>query len=217
MLIMFNMKHLHLPLTLLVGGLLLTACVNKDYDLDNIDLTLGTNVDLTLPMVSTAEIKLADFVLPNSFLDKTAIPGQNGEVIYAHAMGSFSTTIPAVMNGTLDYTEDAIDIRIADLPDFLKSDKVCFDLENPVLVATVSSTLPGGCKIAADFTISTDGAQCVVKGLKAENGTVSQYIAVADDPNIPATILDKSKGDNASSLPGGYAILGRMLSTLFSL
>lgn len=40
----------------------LSSCIDNDYDLDNVDLTLGSDVDLTLPTSSTGEILLKNIV-----------------------------------------------------------------------------------------------------------------------------------------------------------
>lgn len=61
---MFN-KHINSKL--FVAGAMLTAfglssCIDNDYDLDNVDMTIGSNVDLTLPACSTGEIQLKNII-----------------------------------------------------------------------------------------------------------------------------------------------------------
>lgn len=208
------MKHKLLPIQLLLGGLLLTACVDKSYDLDEIDYTLATNADLALPLINTSEVKLADFVLPkegeDGFLDKTAIPGQEGEVIYASTSGSFTTSIPALVDGSVDYTANTPDITIPELPDFLKDNNVHLDLMNPIVIAHVKSdNLPAGCDVLADIEISTPEVTCKVNGLKATGtGTkkLCQYIATSSESYIPAKLLQAGYGDPVLLVPASGSI-----------
>lgn len=55
-----NNKFL-LPCTIL-ASCIATSCINKDWDLDDIDLTLGTNADITLPASSTSDIILKNII-----------------------------------------------------------------------------------------------------------------------------------------------------------
>lgn len=61
---MFN-KHISSKL-FVAGAVLavfgLSSCIDNDYDLDNIDMTLGSNVDLNLPACSTGEIQLKNLI-----------------------------------------------------------------------------------------------------------------------------------------------------------
>lgn len=57
-----NLKHHLLPSALLVAGFLtLTGCTNNDYDLNNVDATMGFGSEsLVIPNSSTKEIQLKD-------------------------------------------------------------------------------------------------------------------------------------------------------------
>lgn len=61
---MFN-KHIHSRL-IVTGAMLavfgLSSCIDNDYDLDNVDMTIGSNVDLKLPACSTGEIQLKNII-----------------------------------------------------------------------------------------------------------------------------------------------------------
>lgn len=46
----------------LLASCVATSCVNNDWDLDDIDLTVGTNADITLPTSSTGEIILKNII-----------------------------------------------------------------------------------------------------------------------------------------------------------
>lgn len=61
---MFN-KHIHSKFFVagaILASLGLASCVDNDYDLDNVDLTIGSDVDLTLPASSTGEILLKSLI-----------------------------------------------------------------------------------------------------------------------------------------------------------
>ncbi len=176
---------------LLVAALLLTACVDKSFDLDDIDLNLSTDVDLAMPLISTSEIKLIDFLKSSNFIRTANIPGQDGEVIYAYATGSVSATIPAsaLKNGEVEYQAPISDIVIKDLPEFLKDKDVRFDLVNPVIIANIDSDIPEGCGALADLEVSTTKTSCLIEGIKARNGKLCQYIAMQEEKNIPAEYL----------------------------
>lgn len=55
------MRHLPIPIAIL-SCLALTGCVDKSYDLDDIDMTFGTTAHLTLPTSSTSGIYLKNFM-----------------------------------------------------------------------------------------------------------------------------------------------------------
>lgn len=57
-----NLKHHLLPSALLVAGFLtLTGCTNNDYDLNNVDATMGFGSEsLVIPNSSTKDIQLKD-------------------------------------------------------------------------------------------------------------------------------------------------------------
>ncbi len=193
-----------------VAAVLLTAsCVDKSYDLDDIDLTLSTNADLALPLINTGEIKLANFVLsdeddPKGFIHRTTIPGQDGKVFYAHVSTDENNPtfidIPVLKEGDLynDETHSDFDlpnspnISIPEMPDFLKGDDIHLDLKNPIIFADIEGgdNIPAGCIITADVTLSTpDGKSCAIKGIAAKKGKQSQYIAQETSENIPNEIL----------------------------
>lgn len=218
------MKHCHFPLSLLMSGLLLTACVDKDYDLDNVDLTLGTNVDLAMPLISTTQIKLIDFV-KGDFLGTTPIHGQEGEVLYAHAEMSQpgSIKVPVVMDGTITgWTPNIPDVNLPDLPDFLKGDNVHLDLENPIIIAFIENEdLPNSCTITAEATVTADnGKQFTINQLHATGGEkLCQYISAEED-NIPASVLgeDYSKPQHISPTSGSVrAMFSEKIPRKFSI
>lgn len=59
---MTNPAHKFLMLAAVPFALSCVSCVDDSYDLDDIDLTLGSDVDLTLPTSSTSDILLRNFL-----------------------------------------------------------------------------------------------------------------------------------------------------------
>lgn len=55
-------KHKFFVMGAVLATFALSSCVDDAYDLSNIDMTLGTNVDLTLPGCSTGEIQLKNII-----------------------------------------------------------------------------------------------------------------------------------------------------------
>lgn len=188
------MKRTKLVTGIVLTALLSTSCVNEDYDLDDIDMNIGINTDLELPLINSGEVTLANFIGDNDFLKTVTIDGQ--EVFYATASGSFRSEFPVLVNGTLDINTDATDIVIEDLPDFLKSDDVKLDLANPVIIANIEGDdgIDDNVAITGSIELSTnEGKQCIINGLNAKKGYSSQYVA-AKEENIPGNVLDNDFG-----------------------
>lgn len=188
------MKRTKLVTGIVLTALLSTSCVNEDYDLDDIDMNIGINTDLELPLINSGEVTLANFIGDNDFLKTVTIDGQ--EVFYATAKGSFRSEFSVILNGTVDNIEaPTTSIVIEDLPDFLKSDDVKLDLKNPVIIANIEGdSYIGNGTVTGNFKLTgNNGKQCVIKGLMAKAGKSSQYVA-ADNENIPQDVLDKDYG-----------------------
>ena len=188
------MKRTKLVTGIVLTALLSTSCVNEDYDLDDIDMNIGINTDLELPLINSGEVTLANFIGDNDFLKTVTIDGQ--EVFYATAKGSFRSEFSVILNGTVDNIEaPTTSIVIEDLPDFLKSDDVKLDLKNPVIIANIEGdSYIGNGTVTGNFKLTgNNGKQCVIKGLMAKAGKSSQYVA-ADNENIPHDVLDKDYG-----------------------
>lgn len=192
------MRRKVIPFMLLTVVMLLTACIDKSYDLDDIDLTLSTDVNLAMPLISTSEIKLADFLIKktdeNKFIRTTTISGQDGDVLYAYASGNITATIPAstLKNGDVEFTAEILDIEIPELPDFLKDENVHFDLVNPIIIANIESNLPNNCTVLTDMEVYTSQASCTIEKIKATKGKQCQYIASEKDEHIPSELLTKT-------------------------
>lgn len=189
------MKRTKLVTGIVLTALLSTSCVNEDYDLDDIDMNIGINTDLELPLINSGEVTLANFIGDdNDFLKTVTIDGQ--KVFYATAKGSFRSEFPAIANGTLTFNTSATDITISDLPDFLKSDDVKLDLSNPVIIANIKRDRRiGNGTITGNIELSTEGiSKCTINGLKAKSEKSSQYVATAEDRNLPQELLNPDYG-----------------------
>lgn len=185
------MKRTKLVTGIVLTALLSTSCVNEDYDLDDIDMNIGINTDLELPLINSGEVTLANFIGDdNDFLKTVTIDGQ--KVFYATAKGSFRSEFSVILNGTVDDIEaPTTSIVIEDLPDFLKSNDVKLDLKNPVIIANIEGDSDiGNGTVTGNFKLTgNNGKQCVIEGLMAKAGKSSQYVA-ADNENIPQDVLD---------------------------
>ena len=204
------MKRTKLVTGIVLTALLSTSCVNEDYDLDDIDMNIGINTDLELPLINSGEVKLADFIDENEFLKTTTLDGIDGEVFYATASGSFRSEFPAIANGTLTFNTSATDITISDLPDFLKSDDVKLDLSNPVIIANIKRDRRiGNGTITGNIELSTEGiSKCTINGLKAKSEKSSQYVATAEDRNLPQELLNPDYGTPGWLRPASGSVNG---------
>ena len=204
------MKRTKLVTGIVLTALLSTSCVNEDYDLDDIDMNIGINTDLELPLINSGEVKLADFIDENEFLKTTTLDGIDGEVFYATASGSFRSEFPAIANGTLTFNTSATDITISDLPDFLKSDDVKLDLKNPVIIANIERDRRiGNGTITGNIELSTEGiSKCTINGLKAKSEKSSQYVATAEDRNLPQELLNPDYGTPEWLRPASGSVNG---------
>lgn len=204
------MKRTKLVTGIVLTALLSTSCVNEDYDLDDIDMNIGINTDLELPLINSGEVKLADFIDENEFLKTTTLDGIDGEVFYATASGSFRSEFPAIANGTLTFNTSATDITISDLPDFLKSDDVKLDLSNPVIIANIKRDRRiGNGTITGNIELSTEGiSKCTINGLKAKSEKSSQYVATAEDRNLPQELLNPDYGTPEWLRPASGSVNG---------
>ena len=203
------MKRTKLVTGIVLTALLSTSCVNEDYDLDDIDMNIGINTDMELPLINSGEVTLANFIGDdNDFLKTVTIDGQ--KVFYATASGSFRSEFPAIANGTLTFNTSATNITISDLPDFLKSDDVKLDLSNPVIIANIKRDRRiGNGTITGNIELSTEGiSKCTINGLKAKSEKSSQYVATAEDRNLPQELLKDGYGEPEWLKPASGSVNG---------
>lgn len=175
------------------------SCMDDKYDLDKVDMTVGSNVDLWLPHFSTGSLELSSFMDLDQlgFVDTVFNEVVDDTIFYAQASGAFTITIPFIADGDVDFDEDAPPIYIASLPDIFKKEEVTLDLDNPVIVANVYSTVPRG-QMALDFKISSykndkELSSCHVSGLTIK-APYSCFYAAAREEFLPAKILNPQYG-----------------------
>lgn len=115
-----------LPLAMMVGGVLLTGCIDEDYDLSNVDTTAELQVkDLVLP-INVDEIAMHEFV---SITDTGHIQVINGEYVLIDS-GTYQTNdiiipeikIPApsvpTIKSTITLIEDNAPASLKAMPTF---------------------------------------------------------------------------------------------------
>ena len=89
-------RKLGMPLaSVLLGGLALTACINSDYDFNEIDSTMGFGGDgLELPASSTDTIKLVDVLDLND--DDCVKVRPNGDYVFEQKGGNVEPSHPEI-------------------------------------------------------------------------------------------------------------------------
>lgn len=99
-----NLKHHLLPSALLVAGFLtLTGCTNNDYDLNNVDATMGFGSEsLVIPNSSTKEIQLKDVLDLKE--DGCVVTDAAGNYLFQLAGGDVEAAYPNISPIILDVT-----------------------------------------------------------------------------------------------------------------
>lgn len=99
-----NLKHHLLPSALLVAGFLtLTGCTNNDYDLNNVDATMGFGSEsLVIPNSSTKEIQLKDVLDLKE--GGCVVTDAAGDYLFQLAGGDVEAAYPNISPIILDVT-----------------------------------------------------------------------------------------------------------------
>lgn len=99
-----NLKHHLLPSALLVAGFLtLTGCTNNDYDLSNVDATMGFGSEsLVIPNSSTKDIQLKDVLDLKE--DGCVVTDAAGNYLFQLAGGDVEAAYPNISPIILDVT-----------------------------------------------------------------------------------------------------------------
>ena len=99
-----NLKHHLLPSALLVAGFLtLTGCTNNDYDLNNVDATMGFGSEsLVIPNSSTKDIQLKDVLDLKE--DGCVVTDAAGNYLFQLAGGDVEAAYPNISPIILDVT-----------------------------------------------------------------------------------------------------------------
>lgn len=184
------------------------SCMDDKYDLDNVDMTIGTKVDLWLPESSTSEVRLASFMDLEDigFIDTVFNEEFKDTIFYARTSGYFELFIQGVLDGEIEFRSDNPPILIAELPDFLKEEGVCLDLDNPVIIADVDPYTPPKGTLEVDFGLKSwkndeKLDSCDVEGLEVTSSKASWYVARKEE-FLPERLLNPEFGE-PSFLPLG--------------
>ena len=188
---------------LALGSCMFVSCMDDKYDLDNLDMTIGSKVDLWLPQSSTAPVQLASFMDldEQDFVDTVFNQDVKDTIFYAKTSGFFELTMNQIMDGEVVYSEYAPPIHVADVPEILEEEDVRLDLDNPVILANITSGAPSGGKLEVDFEICSykndeEIAACLVQGLTVANPKSCSYVARKEE-FIPTKLLDPQFGEPA--------------------
>lgn len=188
---------------LALGSCMFVSCMDDKYDLDNLDMTIGSKVDLWLPQSSTAPVQLASFMDldEQDFVDTVFNQDVKDTIFYAKTSGFFELTMNQIMDGEVVYSEYAPPIHVADVPEILEEEDVRLDLDNPVILANITSDAPSGGTLVADFEICSYKndeklASCLVQGLTVAKPKSCSYVARKEE-FIPSKLLDPQFGEPA--------------------
>lgn len=190
---------------LALGSCMFVSCMDDKYDLDNLDMTIGSKVDLWLPQSSTAPVQLASFMDldEQDFVDTVFNKDVKDTIFYAKTSGFFKLRMNQIMDGKVEYSLDNPPIYVADVPEILEEEDVRLDLDNPVILANITSGAPSGGKLVVDFEIHSykndndePNAVCEVQGLTVETPKSCSYVARKEE-FIPSKLLDPQFGEPA--------------------
>lgn len=188
---------------LALGSCMFVSCMDDKYDLDNLDMTIGSKVDLWLPQSSTAPVQLASFMDldEQDFVDTVFNQDVKDTIFYAKTSGFFKLEMNQIVDGEVEYEETAPPIYVADVPEILEEEDVRLDLDNPVILANITSDAPSGGTLVADFEICSykNGeklASCLVQGLTVAKPKSCSYVARKEE-FIPSKLLDPQFGEPA--------------------
>lgn len=133
-----------------LAGLAMTSCKDDAWDLNNIDKLFGINNDITMPICSTGDIIMRNFmkldgnsnvkvirnyastVETDSTFEVTS-GGEGDMIFYEESESSGVTYIPVV------HTDP---FMLNNMPDFLRDPDVVLDIYNPMIVLIVTNHTP---------------------------------------------------------------------------
>lgn len=133
-----------------LAGLAMTSCKDDAWDLNNIDKLFGINNDITMPLCSTGDIIMRNFMK----LDEDS----NVKIIrnYASTEETDSTfEVTSSGEGDLIFNEvpygggiiyvpvvHVDPVMLDNMPDFLRDPDVVLDIYNPMIILTVTNNTP---------------------------------------------------------------------------
>lgn len=185
-------------------ALVTTSCINNDYDLKNVDLTLGSQIDLNLPGGSTGSITLASFIMDNNndYLDSVDLGDGKAKAIYLAVKGSTEFSFKGMKPGKLTPeggSNPQFDMTINNLPAILSGDNVNLDLQNPIITLFSNSSSENVIALDADITAyknDADMGTCSVEDISFGQNKTLHYIRECGETTeqVPAAVLKKIDG-----------------------
>ena len=163
-----------------------TSCTDNTYDLskDNVDWSMQTSGDvLWLPDGSTANAMLKDLFSvsegQNLKFIKDPETGRDFYCMQGDGEQDATVTMPAATatwRGTVTIDETSTTVDLSNIPGFLRNEKTCFDIENPVIFIKVDKSAGVDFKSLIALTNVKDGSET----LKAITRNIEEFKVEGD-------------------------------------
>ena len=146
-----------------------TSCTDNTYDLskDNVDWSMQTSGDvLWLPDGSTANAMLKDLFSvsegQNLKFIKDPETGRDFYCMQGDGEQDATVTMPAATatwSGAVTIDETSTTVDLSNIPGFLRNEKTCFDIENPIIFIKVDKSAGVDFKSLIALTNVKDGSE----------------------------------------------------------
>jgi len=163
-----------------------TSCTDNTYDLskDNVDWSMQTSGDvLWLPDGSTANAMLKDLFSvsegQNLKFIKDPETGRDFYCMQGDGEQDATVTMPAATatwSGEVTIDETSTTVDLSNIPGFLRNEKTCFDIENPVIFIKVDKSAGVDFKSFIALTNVKDGSET----LKAITRNIEEFKVEGD-------------------------------------
>lgn len=163
-----------------------TSCTDNTYDLskDNVDWSMQTSGDvLWLPDGSTANAMLKDLFSvsegQNLKFIKDPETGRDFYCMQGDGEQDATVTMPAATatwSGAVTIDETSTTVDLSNIPGFLRNEKTCFDIENPVIFIKVDKSAGVDFKSLIALTNVKDGSET----LKAITRNIEEFKVEGD-------------------------------------
>ena len=163
-----------------------TSCTDNTYDLskDNVDWSMQTSGDvLWLPDGSTANAMLKDLFSvsegQNLKFIKDPETGRDFYCMQGDGEQDATVTMPAATatwSGAVTIDETSTTVDLSNIPGFLRNEKTCFDIENPIIFIKVDKSAGVDFKSLIALTNVKDGSET----LKAITRNIEEFKVEGD-------------------------------------
>ena len=163
-----------------------TSCTDNTYDLskDNVDWSMQTSGDvLWLPDGSTANAMLKDLFSvsegQNLKFIKDPETGRDFYCMQGDGEQDATVTMPAATatwSGAVTIDETSTTVDLSNIPGFLRNEKTCFDIENPVIFIKVDKSAGVDFRSFIALTNVKDGSET----LKAITRNIEEFKVEGD-------------------------------------